>query len=57
MAWGVKGFASSPLVSLSDMGEVMAAERLIAYERKRAPYASRDELVKRAIESWELDNR
>lgn len=38
-------------------GDRTTAERLIAYERRRAPYASRDELVKRAIESWELDNR
>jgi len=38
-------------------GDVDTAERLIDYERKRAPNAGRDELVKRAIESWELDNR
>jgi hypothetical protein len=38
-------------------GNRETAERLIAYERKRAPHASRDELVKRAIVSWELDNR
>ena len=38
-------------------GDRATAERLIAYERKRAPYAGRDELVKRAIQRWELDNR
>ncbi|CAG0981994.1 hypothetical protein ANAEL_01801 [Anaerolineales bacterium] len=33
------------------------AERLIEYERKRKPNASEEELIKNAIERWELDNR
>jgi len=63
------GPTAPPIYSASDTSEALyrnllnkvggdrgTAERLIAYESKRAPYASRDELVKRAIESWELDN-
>jgi hypothetical protein len=33
------------------------ADRLIEYERKRKPDASEAELIKSAIERWELDNR
>jgi hypothetical protein len=33
------------------------ADRLIEYERKRKPNASEEELIKSAIERWELDNR
>jgi uncharacterized BrkB/YihY/UPF0761 family membrane protein len=33
------------------------ADRLIGYERKRKPNASEEELIKSAIERWELDNR
>jgi len=33
------------------------AERLIEYERRRAPHAPREELVKSAIVRWERDNR
>ena len=33
------------------------ANRLIEYERKRKPDASEEELIRRAIERWELDNR
>ncbi len=32
-------------------------ERLIKYERKHAPHASRKELIQRAIERWLKDNR
>jgi hypothetical protein len=40
------------------MGDRETAERLIEYERGSAPrYASRDELVRRAIERWERDNQ
>jgi hypothetical protein len=33
------------------------ADRLMEYERKRKPNASEEELIKSAIERWELDNR
>lgn len=33
------------------------AERLIEYERGRAPYADDEELIRNAIERWERDNR
>ena len=33
------------------------AERLIELERKKAPTADRDELIKRAIEHWNRDNQ
>jgi len=36
-------------------GDRSVADRLIEYERKRAPHVSRDELVKRAIERLERD--
>jgi tetratricopeptide (TPR) repeat protein len=38
-------------------GDILTAERLIEYERRRAPNASREELIRRAIERWEDDNR
>ncbi|MDQ2690918.1 MAG: hypothetical protein M3Y68_02680, partial [Chloroflexota bacterium] len=38
-------------------GERLTAERLIEYERRHAPNASREELIRRAIERWEDDNR
>jgi hypothetical protein len=38
-------------------GDAATAERLIEYERERAPNASREELIRRAIERWEDDNR
>lgn len=38
-------------------GDVLTAERLIEYECRRAPNASREELIRRAIERWEDDNR
>lgn len=38
-------------------GDALTAERLIEYERRRAPSASREELIRRAIERWERDNR
>jgi len=39
------------------LGNRETAERLIEYERRRVPGASREELIRRAIERWELDNR
>jgi hypothetical protein len=33
------------------------ADRLIEYEYKKEPTADRNELIKRAIERWERDNR
>ena len=33
------------------------ADRLIEFERKRTPYASREELIRSAIVRWERDNR
>ena len=38
-------------------GERAVAERLIELERRKAPNASRDELIRRAIERWEDNNR
>lgn len=38
-------------------GDREMAERLIAYERTRAPHANREQLIQRAIDSWERDNR
>ncbi len=38
-------------------GDPQVAERLIAFERKRAPQATRAELIRRAIERLELDRR
>ena len=38
-------------------GDPQVAERLIAFERKRAPQAPRAELIRRAIERLELDRR
>jgi len=33
------------------------ADRLIEFERKKAPTADRNEWIKRAIERWDRDNR
>jgi hypothetical protein len=33
------------------------AQRLIEYERQRAPQATRSELIRNAIQRWERDNR
>jgi len=38
-------------------GDRAAADRLINYERKHFPFASQSELIQRAIERWERDNR
>ena len=38
-------------------GDSAVAERLIAFERQRAPQAPRAELIRRAIERLELDRR
>ena len=38
-------------------GDSAVAERLIAFERQRAPQATRAELIRRAIERLELDRR
>ncbi|MBN1935848.1 MAG: hypothetical protein JW934_14355 [Anaerolineae bacterium] len=38
-------------------GDHAAAQRLIEFERKRHPNASQADLIRRAIERWELDNR
>ena len=38
-------------------GDAATAERLINLERRNAPNASRDDLITRAIERWEHDNR
>ena len=38
-------------------GDATVAERLIAFERQRAPQATRAELIRRAIERLELDRR
>ena len=38
-------------------GDAAVAERLIAFERQRAPQATRAELIRRAIERLELDRR
>ena len=38
-------------------GDPQVAERLIAFERQRAPRATRAELIRRAIERLELDRR
>jgi len=39
------------------LGDRATADRLIEYERKKAPNADWDELVQRAIERWIHDNR
>lgn len=38
-------------------GDAALVERLIRLEQQRAPNLSRDELIRRAIERWERDNR
>jgi len=38
-------------------GDREVVERLIAYERQQAPYASRSTLLRNAIQRWERDNR
>ena len=38
-------------------GDPLVAERLVAFERQRAPQAGRAELIRRAIERLELDRR
>lgn len=44
------------LLSKVDWDSAMA-DRLIEYERKRAPTADRNELIRRAIERWDRDNQ
>lgn len=39
------------------MGDHAAAERLIAFEKKRAPQADRAELIRRAIDRLDYDRR
>jgi len=38
-------------------GDQAAAERLIAYERQRAPQATRSIWLQKAIQRWERDNK
>ncbi len=38
-------------------GDEKLAERLIQYEQRRNPYATREELIANAIARWERDNR
>jgi hypothetical protein len=39
------------------LGDAEKVERLVDYERGRAPHASRKELLERALERWERDSR
>jgi hypothetical protein len=38
-------------------GDAHLAQRLIDYERQRAPHASEGQIVQNAIDRWERDNR
>jgi hypothetical protein len=62
------GVPSSPAISPEEedlyrdlltkaRGDTEQAERLIAYEQKRAPHADRIECLRRAIQRWNMDNR
>ena len=53
---GETGYSYEDLLSMV-RGDRAIADRLIEFERKKAPRADRNELIKRAIERWIHDNR